>query len=100
MMKVVDKMLDWENAGTLKLLRTGYSLREPQLLFRKIEDEEIEVELKRLQDSLQAKNIKLEELNETELDLIKSFSSENKHTSFQKLLKVKLDHKYHNILPN
>jgi methionyl-tRNA synthetase len=39
MMKVVEKMLDWENAGSLKLLSVGYSLREPQLLFRKIEDE-------------------------------------------------------------
>ena len=39
MMKVVDKMLDWENAGKLKLLSVGYSLREPQLLFRKIEDD-------------------------------------------------------------
>ena len=45
-MKVVDKMLDWENAGKLKLLSVGYSLREPQLLFRKIEDEEINTRLK------------------------------------------------------
>jgi methionyl-tRNA synthetase len=41
MMKVVDKMLDWENAGKEKLLSVGYSLREPQLLFRKIDDAEI-----------------------------------------------------------
>jgi methionyl-tRNA synthetase len=41
MMKVVDKILDWENAGSMKLLSVGYSLREPQLLFRKIEDQEI-----------------------------------------------------------
>ncbi len=41
MMKVVDKILDWENAGSMKLLSMGYSLREPQLLFRKIEDQEI-----------------------------------------------------------
>ena len=41
MMKVVEKMLDWENAGSMKLLSVGYSLREPQLLFRKIEDTEI-----------------------------------------------------------
>jgi methionyl-tRNA synthetase len=36
MMKVVEKMLDWENAGSLKLLIVGYSLRAPELLFRKI----------------------------------------------------------------
>ncbi len=49
MMKVVDKILDWENAGKSKLLSVGYSLREPQLLFRKIEDHEIESEMRKLQ---------------------------------------------------
>lgn len=48
MMKVVDKMLDWENAGKIKLLSVGYSLREPQLLFRKIEDEEIAAQVEKL----------------------------------------------------
>ncbi|MBO9566894.1 MAG: methionine--tRNA ligase [Niastella sp.] len=48
MMKVVDKMLDWENAGKAKLLSVGYSLREPQLLFRKIEKEEIEAQIEKL----------------------------------------------------
>lgn len=35
MMKVVEKMLDWENAGKLKLLSVGYALRAPEFLFRK-----------------------------------------------------------------
>ncbi|MFL5787882.1 MAG: methionine--tRNA ligase [Flavisolibacter sp.] len=48
MMKVVDKMLEWENAGKLKLLSVGYSLRPPELLFRKIEDDEIEEQIKKL----------------------------------------------------
>ncbi|MBC7652171.1 MAG: methionine--tRNA ligase, partial [Deinococcales bacterium] len=48
MMKVVDKMLEWENAGNINLLKVGYSLREPQLLFRKIENEEIEIQLEKL----------------------------------------------------
>ena len=48
MMKVVDKMLDWENAGKTNLLSVGYSLREPQLLFRKIEDEEISAQVEKL----------------------------------------------------
>jgi methionyl-tRNA synthetase len=52
MLKVVDKMLDWENAGKLKLLRVGYSLREPQLLFRKIEDEEISLQIEKLKSGL------------------------------------------------
>jgi methionyl-tRNA synthetase len=52
MMKVVDKMLDWENAGKTKLLSVGYSLREPQLLFRKIEDEEIAAQVEKLKAGL------------------------------------------------
>lgn len=48
MMKVVDKMLDWENAGSVKLLKTGYSLRAPELLFRKIEQEEIDAQIAKL----------------------------------------------------
>src|SRR5258705_2309100 len=52
MMKVVDKILDWENAGKLKLLSVGYSLREPQLLFRKIEDAEISSQVEKLKSGL------------------------------------------------
>ncbi len=48
MMKTVDKMLDWENAGSLKLLSVGYSLRPPQLLFRKIEDAEVTEQVEKL----------------------------------------------------
>ena len=52
MMKVVDKMLDWENAGKPKLLSVGYSLRSPELLFRKIEDEEINLQIQKLKSGL------------------------------------------------
>ncbi len=52
MLKVVDKMLEWENAGKIKLLSVGYSLRAPELLFRKIEDEEIEAQVKKLREGL------------------------------------------------
>ncbi|CAN5681011.1 hypothetical protein BH10BAC3_BH10BAC3_02870 [soil metagenome] len=48
MMKVVDKMLDWENAGKEKLLSAGYTLRAPELLFRKIEDEEMLNQIEKL----------------------------------------------------
>ena len=51
-MKVVDKMLDWENAGKTKLLSVGYSLRAPELLFRKIENEEIEAQVTKLKSGL------------------------------------------------
>ncbi|HVW62297.1 MAG TPA: methionine--tRNA ligase [Puia sp.] len=48
MMKVVEKMLDWENAGKLNLLSVGYNLRAPELLFRKIEDEEVKAQVDKL----------------------------------------------------
>lgn len=48
MMKVVDKILDWENAGSMKLLSAGYTLRPPELLFRKIEDSEIMEQVEKL----------------------------------------------------
>jgi methionyl-tRNA synthetase len=49
LMKVVEKMLDWENAGKMKLLSVGYSLRAPELLFRKIEDAEVKEQIGKLQ---------------------------------------------------
>jgi methionyl-tRNA synthetase len=48
MLKVVDKMLAWENAGRMDLLKEGYPLREPELLFRKIEDAEINTQREKL----------------------------------------------------
>ena len=55
MMKVVDKMLDWENAGSMKLLSAGYSLRPPELLFRKVEDAEVQYQVDKLKMGLEAK---------------------------------------------
>ena len=52
-MKVVDKMLEWENAGKTKLLSVGYSLRAPELLFRKIEDAEVAHQVEKLKTGLQ-----------------------------------------------
>jgi methionyl-tRNA synthetase len=50
-------MLDWENAGSLKLLSVGYTLRAPELLFRKIEDEEIAAQIQKLNDAAQTKKM-------------------------------------------
>jgi len=52
MMKVVDRMLEWENAGRLDLLNVGYPLRAPELLFRKIENEEIDAQVEKLKAGL------------------------------------------------
>ncbi|HJS53545.1 MAG TPA: methionine--tRNA ligase [Chitinophagaceae bacterium] len=64
MMKVVDKMLDWENAGKLKLLSVGYSLRPPELLFRKIEDGEIKAQIEKLKGGL----VKTQDTNDKKQD--------------------------------
>jgi methionyl-tRNA synthetase len=56
LLKVVDKMLLWENAGSMKLVKTGYSLRPPELLFRKIEDEEIQQQINKLRSNSMKNN--------------------------------------------
>jgi len=51
MMKVVDKMLLWENGGKIDLLKPNYPLRAPELLFRKIEDSEMAAQVEKLHAS-------------------------------------------------
>lgn len=74
MMKVVDRMLEWENAGRIDLLKVGYSMRPPEILFRKIEDGEIENQIEKLkakslanhskEGSLEPKNMNIPTNNE------------------------------------
>ncbi|MFM2359465.1 MAG: methionine--tRNA ligase [Bacteroidota bacterium] len=64
MMKVVDKMLDWENAGKIKLLSVGYNLRAPELLFRKIDDAEVAEQVEKLKAKAAA--LKMNEVTTTE----------------------------------
>jgi len=52
MMKVVERMLEWENAGRIDLLKVNYPLREPQILFRKIEDDEVKAQVEKLHANL------------------------------------------------
>ena len=66
MMKVVEKMLDWENAGKIDLLKVGYSLRPPELLFRKIEDEEVKEQIEKLQAAATARQTEAVEKPEAE----------------------------------
>ena len=58
MMKVVEKILEWENAGKSKLLSVGYSLRAPELLFRKIEDSEVTAQVEKLKAKKAAMEVK------------------------------------------
>ena len=90
MMKVVDKMLEWENAGKAKLLSVGYSLRAPELLFRKIEDEEVKAQVEKLQAaSNKSKEDKKEiKMEESKSEIINQ-KSEIQYDDFAKLdLKV------------
>lgn len=76
MMKVVNRMLEWENAGKINLLKVGYSLREPQLLFRKIENEEIEFQIQKLKE----KSKKVEEAKNTNTEV------ETKNTALKPII--------------
>jgi methionyl-tRNA synthetase len=58
MLKVVDRMLDWENAGSMKLVKPGYSLRAPELLFQKVEDAQVKAQIEKLQQGATAKAAK------------------------------------------
>jgi len=109
MMKVVDKMLDWENAGKIKLLSVGYSLRAPELLFRKIEDEEIKAQVEKLKagsvkaqgtsDKVQEKKFEVKNLKSeitfddfAKLDLrVGTILSVEKVAKADKLLKLEVD---------
>lgn len=50
MMKVVDRMLEWANAGRMDLLKANYPLPAPEILFRKIEDAEVTAQVQKLKE--------------------------------------------------
>ena len=49
--KKANELLMWENAGRMDLLSVGYTINNPVLLFRKIEDEEIQLQIEKLVNS-------------------------------------------------
>jgi len=77
MMKVLERMLEWENGGKLKLLSTGYSLRAPELLFRKIDDAEVTAQIDKLNSGLALSSEKAAE-KEINSDAIPLVSAEKK----------------------
>jgi methionyl-tRNA synthetase len=48
MLKVVDKMLEWENAGKTKLVSVGYSLRAPEMLFTRMDESVVKAQVEKL----------------------------------------------------
>jgi methionyl-tRNA synthetase len=81
LMKVVDRMLEWENAGKTDLLKSGYRLRPPELLFRKIEDEEI----KKQMDKLHQNSVKPDLGGEPVPAIITEKKAEIQYDDFNKL---------------
>ena len=82
--------VDWENAGKLKLLSVGYSLRPPELLFRKIEDVEVAAQVEKLRSGV----VKVQGDNKSEIRIpiaigtkseIKNLKSEITYDDFAKL---------------
>ena len=45
---------DWSQLGSTDLLKANHQLAEPELLFEKIEDETIEIQLKKLEETKKA----------------------------------------------
>ena len=85
LLKVVDKILDWENAGSLKLLSVGYTLRAPELLFRKIEDEEIAAQIQKLNDAAQIKKMETTPTTSTSTSTIATVKPEIVFDDFAKI---------------
>lgn len=52
LLKVVERILHWENGGRMDLLNTGYPLRAPELLFKKVEDEQVNAQVEKLRNNL------------------------------------------------
>ncbi len=75
LMKVVDKMLDWKNAGSVKLLSVGYSLRAPELLFRKIENDEVQFQIEKLKAGLEKSKMEQEKTKSNEQSAIGNTSA-------------------------
>ncbi len=48
MLTVVPRMLEWANAGKTDLIKVGYPLRAPELLFSKVEDDFIQQQIEKL----------------------------------------------------
>lgn len=86
-MKVVDKMLDWENGGSMKLLSVGYSLRAPELLFRKIEDAEVQYQVDKLKSGLERSRMEQEKekASNTPAPATESLKTEIVYDDFGKL---------------
>ncbi|GHT65825.1 methionine--tRNA ligase [Bacteroidia bacterium] len=72
--------LKWSDLGSVDLLETGHQLNQPELLFEKIEDEAIEKQIQKLQDTKKAN-----ELNESKGAIAKQVKANISFDTFEKL---------------
>ncbi|GHV32166.1 methionine--tRNA ligase [Bacteroidia bacterium] len=72
--------LKWSDLGSVDLLETGHQLNQPELLFEKIEDEAIEKQIQKLQDTKKAN-----ELNESKGTIAKPIKANISFDTFEKL---------------
>lgn len=84
-MKVVERMLEWENAGKVDLLKVGYQLREPELLFRKIEDAEVAAQVEKLKNNMVKPNTQTTAELENASPAIEPIKSEITFDDFAKI---------------
>jgi methionyl-tRNA synthetase len=94
--------LPWKDAGRFDILKEGSSLNEAQLLFEKIEDHEIEVQIKKLHDTKAAnekaaapvkaakENISFDDFAKMDIRVATILEAERVPKT-KKLLKLKLD---------
>jgi methionyl-tRNA synthetase len=85
MLKVVERMLDWENAGSMHLVKPGYSLRAPELLFQKVEDAQVKEQLAKLERGTKPKAKGIEAEKEKENGNVHPVKPEIKFEDFAKL---------------
>jgi methionyl-tRNA synthetase len=85
MLKVVERMLEWENAGSMHLVKPGYSLRAPELLFQKVEDAQVKAQLEKLERGTKSKTKKSALEQEKENGRAQPVKPEIKFEDFAKL---------------
>jgi methionyl-tRNA synthetase len=66
---IAQENLKWSELGSIDLLETGHSISEPELLFEKIEDQDIEKQVQKLQDSKIANEQKEHQANPIKADI-------------------------------
>jgi methionyl-tRNA synthetase len=52
MLRMPQELIKWDKAACTNLLPAGHALQEPTLLFEKITDEQIEAQMRKLQQTI------------------------------------------------